>query len=244
MDVAGGPGARRGERSSEEVDTMRAEPAQGRRGVEQMRPVADHADRARLWLAWVLAHAAGFAAGGAGAAVTELAAEVARPPVAGDLTVPVGLVAGSLAGTLLQGHVVRRWGLPAGRWAAASALGLLAGLAVGVVAGVLPGQARAWGGPFGTIAAVVLPPAPAIGLAQWLVLRRHAPRAGWWVVATPLAWTVSVPVGWAVGLAVGFPAAMVASLALGGFAGGLVGAALLVAAVGAMAGTLTGTVLA
>ena len=223
---------------------MRADPMHGPRGGRPMSAVADPADRARLWLAWVLAHAAGFAAGGAGAAVAELAAETARPPVAGDLTVPVGLVAGSLAGTLLQGHVVRRWGLPAGRWAAASALGLLAGLAVGVVAGVLPGQARAWGGPFGTIAAVVLPPAPAIGLAQWLVLRRHAPRAGWWVVAAPLAWAMSVPVGWVVGLIFGFPAAMVASLVIDDFAGGLVGAAVLVTAVGAVAGGLTGTALA
>ena len=223
---------------------MRADSLHGSHGGAPMGAAADTSDRPRLWLAWVVAHAVGFGVGGASAAVAELAAEVARPTAAGALTVPAGLIAGGLAGVLLQGRTVRRWGVPAGRWATGSALGLLVGLALGAVAGVLPGLARAWAGPFGAIAAAVLPPAPAIGLAQWLVLRRHAPRAGWWIVTTPLAWAVSVPVGWAVGLAGGVPVALVASLALGGFVGGLVGAALLVAAVGTVAGALTGTVLA
>ena len=59
-----------------------------------------------------------------------------------------------------------------------------------------------------------------------------------------LAWATRGPVGWVGRLAVGFPFAMVASLALGGFAGGLVSAAILVAAVGTVVGALTGLALA
>jgi hypothetical protein len=30
-----------------------------------------------------------------------------------------------------------------------------------------------------------------IGLAQWLVLRKRVPRAGWWILANVLGWGVS-----------------------------------------------------
>ena len=33
-----------------------------------------------------------------------------------------------------------------------------------------------------------------VGLAQWLILRRHAAQAGWWVPACGLAWAV----GWSI----------------------------------------------
>ena len=31
----------------------------------------------------------------------------------------------------------------------------------------------------------------AVGLAQWLLLRRHLPRAGWWVLATAVGWVLT-----------------------------------------------------
>jgi hypothetical protein len=33
-----------------------------------------------------------------------------------------------------------------------------------------------------------------IGTAQWLVLRRHVRRAGWWIAATAAAWTAGLAV--------------------------------------------------
>ena len=34
-----------------------------------------------------------------------------------------------------------------------------------------------------------------LGLFQWLVLRHHVPRAGWWVLANALAWIAGLAVG-------------------------------------------------
>ena len=244
MCVSGEPGAGRGEGSSEEEDIMRAEPVRGPHGSEPLRAVANPADRARLWVPWTLAHAAGFAAGGVIGAAAEVALDCAQPPAAAsDTTVPVGLAAGGAIGGLLQDRLVRRRGVPPWRWTAASLAGLLVGLALGAAAGGLPEMAGTWGGPRGALAALVLNVAPTVTVAQWLTLRRLAPRAGWWLAAATLAWAVSVPVSWAVGLLVGFPATMVAGLAAGGFAGGLVGAVVLVAAVGTVAGALTGAAL-
>jgi hypothetical protein len=31
-----------------------------------------------------------------------------------------------------------------------------------------------------------------LGVPQWLVLRRHLPKAGWWVLANALAWMVGM----------------------------------------------------
>jgi hypothetical protein len=35
---------------------------------------------------------------------------------------------------------------------------------------------------------------PVLGVPQWRVLRRHVPRAGWWVGANSLAWAAAMPV--------------------------------------------------
>ena len=35
---------------------------------------------------------------------------------------------------------------------------------------------------------------PFLGVPQMFVLRRHAPRAGWWVVANALAWAIGMPI--------------------------------------------------
>ena len=33
---------------------------------------------------------------------------------------------------------------------------------------------------------------PILGVPQWLVLRHHVPKAGWWVLANALAWMVGM----------------------------------------------------
>jgi hypothetical protein len=35
---------------------------------------------------------------------------------------------------------------------------------------------------------------PVLGVPQWLVLRRHVRRAGWWVLANSIAWAAGMPV--------------------------------------------------
>lgn len=71
-----------------------------------------------------------------------------------------------------------------------------------------------------------------LGLTQWVVLRRHVARAGWWVPASALAWVV----GWIIGAggegageASGGPAAMAYLIGLVGaaVAGGISGASLI-----------------
>jgi hypothetical protein len=68
----------------------------------------------------------------------------------------------------------------------------------------------------------------ALGLAQWLVLRRWSPRAHWWILANMLAW----PGGWAL------------AGALGAAGSELFAAALQLLATPGLAGLMTGAVLA
>ena len=81
------------------------------------------------------------------------------------------------------------------RWVLASTVGLAVGGAVGFA--VVDAVPEAVG--FTVSVAVSWAVAGAsMGTAQWLVLRRHIPGAGWWVLAS----TVGLAVGFAVALAV------------------------------------------
>lgn len=92
----------------------------------------------------------------------------------GDLS--VGAVVGAL-----QWLVLRRRMPQAGWWGLLSAAGWLAGLAI--VALLLPPQA-------GILAGPIL--GAGIGIGQWLFLRRHLRRAGWWIVTSTLGWTAGL----------------------------------------------------
>lgn len=41
-----------------------------------------------------------------------------------------------------------------------------------------------------------------IGIAQWLVLRRELPRAGWWIVVNAIGYGIGAPLGYLVGFIV------------------------------------------
>lgn len=43
------------------------------------------------------------------------------------------------------------------------------------------------------------------GLLQWFVLRPYSPRAGWWVLASAMAWTVGMAIATSVGGPLGWP---------------------------------------
>ena len=84
---------------------------------------------------------------------------------------------------LLQYLLLRHYLPRIGRWIAATALGWLLGIAVVYLGyAIWPVALNAnsvWSSML--IGAVT-------GLAQWLVLRRWVPRAGWWVLASVLGW--------------------------------------------------------
>ena len=84
---------------------------------------------------------------------------------------------------LLQYLLLRHYLPRIGRWIAATALGWLLGIAVVYLGhAIWPVALNAnsvWSAML--IGAVT-------GLAQWLVLRRWVPRAGWWIPASVLGW--------------------------------------------------------
>jgi hypothetical protein len=69
---------------------------------------------------------------------------------------------------------------------------------------------------------------PVLGVPQWLALRGHVVRAGWWVPANSAAWALGMPVVFAVAGSVppGLPRAALIAVILGTLfaAGAVVGA--------------------
>jgi hypothetical protein len=165
-----------------------------------------------LWARWVGANAVAELVGlGTAAVVAAVVVTRDDPTRAAVLLAALALVAaGGVEGVAVgvaQGRVLRR-ALPPLRlrsWVAAT----LAGTLVAWTLGMLPSTVMATtAGPaeppfsdavqlvlaaaLGVVAGVVL------GVPQWLVLRRHVARAGWWIPANSLAWGAGMPMVFAV----------------------------------------------
>jgi hypothetical protein len=137
---------------------------------------------------------------------------VAGLALALPLGIPIFAILGAMAGTPIvlgivglslgtaQWPIIRRHMASSGWWVVASTVGLALGLTVGVVLveqigrAIIAGQVnfRMLGvagraASFGTIGLVA---GAALGLAQWLVLRRHAPGCGRWVYIN--SWSLGV----------------------------------------------------
>jgi hypothetical protein len=97
-----------------------------------------------------------------------------------------GLVIGAGIG-IAQGLVLRKKLVPMGWWVLVTAVGFGLGKLIGE--SVAQGMPAAVG--HGLSGAVI---GASVGLAQWLVLRSHHPRAEAWVLANVAAWAV----GWSV----------------------------------------------
>jgi hypothetical protein len=84
-------------------------------------------------------------------------------------------------------RLVNRGGYRTAWWALASSVGFAIGkdLADMLASGV-SGPAAIW------LGGLVI--GGSLGVVEWLVLRRHASAAGWWIVASAIAWMI----GWAV----------------------------------------------
>ena len=148
-----------------------------------------------LWATWFLtvtvAELVGFSAPLLAGALTA----DAGPGVA----VPALLVAGAVEGAVLgsgQAAVLRRAlpELPGRRWVVATAVAAVFCYALGLLPSTSAGVWAAWPVALTFVIAVALGLLllGAIGLAQWWVLRRHVPRAAWWIPATGVAWLAAL----------------------------------------------------
>jgi hypothetical protein len=145
----------------------------------------------RLWISWVLivtaAEIAGFMAPAVAGALTVQASVV--------VTVLALLAAGAVEGTLLgwgQAMVLRRQlaGFPYQPWVVRTAGAAVVAYAIGLVPSVFVDVWRDWPAATRTVMAVVLGLIllNSIGVAQWTVLRRLQPRAGYWIGYNAAAW--------------------------------------------------------
>ena len=149
-----------------------------------------------FWLRWVLATSV------VPSVVTAMALVIGESVRGSDQQIIIAVFLGLaiLASTVIaQWLVLRRQIARAGRWVLAGIVGLVVGSVVGLVAGgavrlVALGFKGVLGADFTEAVGIIgglgvgiglgIPSAlAAITIAQWLVLRRHVSRAGWWLLA-------------------------------------------------------------
>ncbi|MDQ2698997.1 MAG: hypothetical protein M3Y46_09410 [Actinomycetota bacterium] len=113
--------------------------------------------------------------------------------------VPLLLIAGAAEGALLgagQAVVLRQRlvGLRQPAWVVLTAAGAVVAYCAGLIPSTFADVWTQWGvlaqALLLTVVAVVL--LLSIGTAQWVELRRHVPRAGWWILGTAVAWLVAL----------------------------------------------------
>ena len=115
-----------------------------------------------FWFQWIVVTTVGWVLG-----------TILIPPI--DLAVS-GIAIGVLQWVILQHHIRR-----SGHWILASVVGWTIGWLL-VFIGVPSG--------FGLLAGLVL--GAAVGIAQWLLLRREVHWAGWWIIVSTLAWAAGL----------------------------------------------------
>lgn len=162
-----------------------------------------------IWRAWVLANlvAEVFGLGLVGVLfLSGLESRIGVVPAAVLVVICGAVWEGGIVGSL-QWMVLRR-ALPALQWRAwaiATAIGAGVAWALGMVPSVVmsfvPDQSSAGAGQgFDMAGSVMLLLAAAMGIAlgsilsaaQWPVLRKHVPRAGWWIPANAGAWAAGM----------------------------------------------------
>ena len=171
-----------------------------------------------FWLQWVagtaLAELAGLGiAAAAGSSVIRAVGEPATPGYAQvfvGLAVLLGALQGALVGAVQASVLGRRLdGLPG--WVLATAMGGALTWAVGAIPGIAIGlylpPVRGPGVPDWLQLLLAMPAGILAGLIlsfpQWRVLRHYLAHAGWWLMASALAWALGMPlvfvaagVGW------------------------------------------------
>ena len=140
-----------------------------------------------VWLWWAIAGAMGWGLASAMDALLHLSSLPHVYP--GDAIPPLGVQ--GLALGVAQWLIVRRYMPRAGWWAPATIIGVILIAVAPVVAYETQDPRSMWlkyeSG--GLLEGLVL------GVAQWLVLRQHVRRAGWWIVASAVGWLIAAFVG-------------------------------------------------
>jgi hypothetical protein len=148
-----------------------------------------------FWLRWVLASFLGSAAGvviggSAGSAIGEGFAGMGT----------VGVIFGALLGTM-QWLVMRKYVALTGWWALATAFGYF-------LAGIATEQWVFRQVPYSQVAVPAIVSFGAVGgivggIMQWLILRQHVARSGWWVVVSLVGLALGIGIGGPVALTLG-----------------------------------------
>ncbi len=137
-----------------------------------------------IWLAWVLVSTIGWMLGFIiGFVLAYVPGDLIAGALGDYLAYGVhGSVLGAVVG-LMQWLILREYVSRAGWWVLASSAGLAVGYGVAVVAL----------GSFAETVVVALG-GTVTGILQWLILRRHFSRAGWWVLASTVGLGFSMAV--------------------------------------------------
>ncbi len=165
----------------------------------------------KLWLQWILANAASETVGlGTTLLIGAFLLVQAEPTIGALPAVALGVLAatvieGSIVGTaqwLVLRHPLEkmRWHT----WVLATALGACVAWTLAMIPSTLlftgPDSGAAAPGEMSDLMIYTLAAAMGIalgsilGAAQWLALRRHVPKAGWWIPANALAWILGMVV--------------------------------------------------
>jgi len=174
------------------------------------------------WLAWFLASVMGFGMG-AILGVSFAYGLFDRDPFDATMGITLGIVMGATGG-YMQWVVLRERIAGAGLWVLASALGF--GLAMGAIGAVGSNENYVMT-PLLMVAAFF---GVGCGIPQWLILRRHVARAGWWLLANllgSLVGAIAIPIAAALGEAGNWGlAVMTFGLVFGAGNGAITGVAL------------------
>ncbi len=165
----------------------------------------------KLWFQWILANAVGETVGLGGTLLIGGLLFLNAQKTMGDVAAAALAV---LAGTFIEGIVVGtaqwlvlhrplksiRWRV----WVLATAIGAFVAWTLGMIPSTFmlasPDTGAATSAQMSDLMVYALAAVMGfvlgsiLGVPQWLVLRRHLPKAGWWVLANALAWMVGMVV--------------------------------------------------
>lgn len=165
----------------------------------------------KIWWQWIAANAISESIGLGGTLLIGILLLANAEHTIGTILAALLAV---LAGTLIEGSLVgtaqwlvlrrplreMRWHI----WVVATAIGACIAWTLGMIPStfMFNGSSSGTGGPgtmsdlmiYALAAGMGLILGPILGVPQWLALRRHMPKAGWWVPANALAWMLGMVV--------------------------------------------------
>jgi len=131
-----------------------------------------------------------------------------------------GIVGGAVAGWIIavcQWLILRRRLITTNGWVLLTTIAWTAGWTLGwTITGITPEQSTSVGYAGVMLLSVLLATigGALVGLAQWVILRRHIKQAGWWIAAMAASWGLGAIAG-------------LGGLLRGAFVGGITGAMLI-----------------